>query len=31
VYEAIQYLIQKDQQQKEQGERNKIGYKSGRK
>ena len=31
VYEAIQYLLQKDQQQKEQGERKKIGYKPGTK
>ena len=31
VYEAIHYLLQKDQQQKEQGERKKIGYKPGKK
>jgi hypothetical protein len=31
VYEAIHYLLQKDQQYKEQGERKKIGYKTGKK
>lgn len=31
VYEAIHYLLQKDQQKKEQGERKKIGYKTGKK
>jgi hypothetical protein len=31
VYEAIHYLLQKDQQQNEQGERKKIGYKTGKK
>jgi len=31
VYEAIHYLLQKDQQQNEQGERKKIWHKTGKK